>query len=99
MFVFIVWRVLAETALFHSLPPRGLEQYSGAAWGTRDVCQGPVELLLALGHDAAAAGVLRRLFAEQYTPGGDWSHWFMLEPYSDIRDRSSAGDVIVWPLK
>jgi 1,2-beta-oligoglucan phosphorylase len=90
---------LAHDAMVHLTVPHGLEQYSGAAWGTRDVCQGPIELLLALGHDAAAAGVLRRLFAEQYTPGGDWSQWFMLEPYSDIRDRQSAGDVIVWPLK
>jgi 1,2-beta-oligoglucan phosphorylase len=90
---------LVHDAMVHLTVPQGLEQYSGAAWGTRDVCQGPIELLLALGHDAAAAGILRTLFAEQYTPGGDWSQWFMLEPYSDIRDRSAAGDVIVWPLK
>ena len=90
---------LVHDAMVHLTVPQGLEQYSGAAWGTRDVCQGPMELLLALGHDAAAASVLRKLFAEQYTPGGDWSQWFMLEPYSDIRDRSAAGDVIVWPLK
>jgi len=90
---------LVHDAMVHLTVPQGLEQYSGAAWGTRDVCQGPMELLLALGHDAAAASVLRKLFAEQYTPSGDWSQWFMLEPYADIRDRSAAGDVIVWPLK
>lgn len=90
---------LAHDAMVHLTVPQGLEQYSGAAWGTRDVCQGPIELLLALGHDAAAADLLRRLFAEQYTPGGDWSQWFMLEPYSEIRDRYAAGDVIIWPLK
>jgi cellobiose phosphorylase len=33
-------------ALVHFLTPYGLEQFSGAAWGTRDVCQGPIELLL-----------------------------------------------------
>ena len=38
-----------HNALVHYLSPRGLEQYSGGGWGTRDVCQGPVELLLALG--------------------------------------------------
>src|SRR5262245_51213444 len=32
-------------ASIHHLAPRGLEQYSGGGWGTRDVCQGPVELL------------------------------------------------------
>ena len=30
---------------------------------------------------------------------GDWPQWFMLEPYSNIRDRHAHGDVIVWPLK
>ena len=39
-------------ALIHYLSPRGLEQYSGGAWGTRDVSQGPVGLLLALGAHA-----------------------------------------------
>lgn len=90
---------LAHDAMIHLTVPQGLEQYSGAAWGTRDICQGPIELLLALGHDAPAAAILLRLFAQQYTPGGDWPQWFMLEPYADIRDRTSHGDVIVWPLK
>jgi 1,2-beta-oligoglucan phosphorylase len=36
-------------ALIHYLTPYGLEQFSGAAWGTRDVSQGPVDLLLSLG--------------------------------------------------
>ena len=31
----------AHDALIHYLAPRGLEQYSGGGWGTRDVCQGP----------------------------------------------------------
>ena len=30
---------------------------------------------------------------------GDWPQWFMLDPYRQIRDRHSHGDVIVWPLK
>jgi cellobiose phosphorylase len=40
-----------------------------------------------------------KVFAEQYEGRGNWSQWFMLPPYSFIRDRSSHGDVIVWPLK
>jgi hypothetical protein len=90
---------LAHDAIVHLSVPRGLEQYTAAAWGTRDVCQGPVEFLLALEHDEAVKQILRIVFAEQYATRGDWSQWFMLEPYSSIRDSHSHGDVIVWPLK
>ena len=85
--------------MMHLTVPHGLEQYSGAAWGTRDVCQGPIEFLLALEHDAPVKEILRIVFAEQYEESGDWPQWFMLEPYSNIRDRHAHGDVIVWPLK
>src|SRR4030095_7503701 len=45
-------------ALIHFLTPYGLEQFSGAAWGTRDVCQGPIDLLLNLQkYEAARRGV------------------------------------------
>ena len=47
---------LAHNAMIHLTVPHGLEQFSGAAWGTRDVCQGPVELLLALEHDGTGQG-------------------------------------------
>ena len=90
---------LAHDAMVHLTVPHGLEQYGGAAWGTRDVCQGPVEFLLTLEHDEPVRQILRIVFAEQYEGGGDWPQWFMLEPYSAIRDRHSHGDVIVWPLK
>jgi cellobiose phosphorylase len=89
----------AHNAMMHLTVPHGLEQYSGAAWGTRDVCQGPIEFLLALEHDAPVKEMLRIIFAEQYEESGDWPQWFMLEPYSNIRDRHAHGDVIVWPLK
>ena len=85
--------------MVHLRAPHGLEQYTGAAWGTRDVCQGPVELLLSLEHDKPVKAILRLLFAEQHEKQGDWPQWFMLEPYSPIRDREAHGDVIVWPLK
>ncbi len=90
---------LAHNAMIHLTVPHGLEQYTGAAWGTRDVCQGPVEFLLALEHDGVVKEILRIVFAQQYETTGDWPQWFMLEPYSIIQDRVSHGDVIVWPLK
>jgi cellobiose phosphorylase len=90
---------LAHDAIIHVTVPHGLEQYTGAAWGTRDVCQGPVEFFLALEHDKPVAEILRIVFAQQYETRGDWPQWFMLEPYSGIQDRASHGDVIVWPLK
>ncbi|HMF05420.1 MAG TPA: cellobiose phosphorylase, partial [Methylocella sp.] len=90
---------LAHNAVVHLTVPHGLEQYTGAAWGTRDVCQGPVEFLLALEHDAEVKEILRIIFAQQYETQGDWPQWFMLEPYSFIQDKVSHGDVIVWPLK
>ena len=90
---------LIHDGMVHLVVPHGLEQYNGGAWGTRDVCQGPMELLLALGHDQAAKAILHRVFAQQYAQRGDWPQWFMLEPYSAIQDRQAHGDVIVWPLK
>ncbi len=90
---------LAHNAMMHLTVPHGLEQYSGAAWGTRDVCQGPVEFFLALEHDAPVKDILRIVFAQQYDQRGDWPQWFMLEPYSSVQDRHCHGDVIIWPLK
>ena len=90
---------LAHDAMIHLTVPHGLEQYTGAAWGTRDVCQGPVEGLLALEHDDVVRDILAIVFAEQSEATGDWPQWFMLPPYANIRDSHSHGDVILWPLK
>jgi 1,2-beta-oligoglucan phosphorylase len=90
---------LAHDAMIHLSVPHGLEQTAGAAWGTRDVCQGPVEFLLALEHDSEVKDILRIVFAQQYETRGSWPQWFMFEPYSFIQDPNSHGDVIVWPLK
>ena len=90
---------LVHDAMVHLTVPRGLEQYTGGAWGTRDVCQGPMELLLALEHDEPAKQILRIIFAQQYAQRGDWPQWFMLEPYSIIQAKEAHGDVIIWPLK
>ena len=53
-----------QNALVHYLSPRGLEQYSGGGWGTRDVCQGPVEMLLALGRMAPLRDIVLRVMAQ-----------------------------------
>jgi cellobiose phosphorylase len=90
---------LAHDAMIHLTAPHGLEQYTGGAWGTRDVCQGSIELLLTLEHDQPVKEILRILFAQQYEGSGDWPQWFMLEPYSVVQDKESHGDIIVWPLK
>jgi|GEM_PF-42314 len=85
-------------ALVHYLSPRGLEQYSGGGWGTRDVSQGPVELLLALGRPEPVRDILLRLMRAQ-NPDGDWPQWFMFfERERDIRAGDSHGDIVFWPL-
>jgi cellobiose phosphorylase len=90
---------LAHDAMVHLTAPHGLEQYTGGAWGVRDVCQGPIELFLSLEHDEPTKAILRILFAQQYEKSCDWPQWFMLEPYSIIHDSEAHGDIIVWPLK
>lgn len=87
-----------HNALIHYLSPRGLEQYSGGGWGTRDICQGPVELLLALGRFEPLRDVLLRVFRQQ-NPDGDWPQWFMFfERERNIRPGDSHGDIVYWPL-
>jgi cellobiose phosphorylase len=88
----------AHNALVHYLSPRGLEQYSGGGWGTRDVCQGPVEMLLALERTQPVRDLLLRVFAMQ-NPDGDWPQWFMFfERERGIRAGDSHGDIVFWPL-
>ena len=88
----------AQNALIHYLAPRGLEQFSGGGWGTRDVCQGPVELLLALGRIEPIRDLLIRVFGAQ-NPDGDWPQWFMFfERERGIRAGDSHGDIVFWPL-
>ncbi len=87
-----------HNALVHYLSPRGLEQYSGGGWGTRDVCQGPLELLLALGRFEPARDLLCRVFRQQ-NADGDWPQWFMFfERERNIRPGDSHGDIVYWPL-
>jgi cellobiose phosphorylase len=82
-------------ALIHFLTPYGLEQFSGAAWGTRDVCQGPIDLLLCQEKHEQARQVLRTVFSNQH-PDGSWPQWWMFDSYPFIRADSAHGDVIYW---
>ncbi|MEK5236909.1 cellobiose phosphorylase [Paenibacillus sp. FSL L8-0470] len=85
--------------LVHYSVPHGLEQYGGAAWGTRDVCQGPVEYFLATHKYEQVREILLTVFAHQYEDDGSWPQWFMFDKYTSIQQEESHGDIIVWPLK
>jgi cellobiose phosphorylase len=82
-------------ALTHFLTPYGLEQFSGAAWGTRDISQGPLDLLLCMEKYDEAKQVLRIIFSNQ-NPDGGWPQWWMFDSYSNIRADSSHGDIFYW---
>jgi 1,2-beta-oligoglucan phosphorylase len=93
---FLPW--LVHDALVHYLSPRGIEQYNGGAWGTRDVCQGPVELLLALDRPREVRALLLRVFAAQQ-PDGSWPQAFEIHPPDAGRGLGEAhGDVVFWPV-
>lgn len=87
-----------QNALVHYLAPRGTEQYTGGGWGTRDICQGPVEMLLGLGRIDQVREILHRVFKAQ-NPDGDWPQWFMFfDRERNIRAGDSHGDIVFWPL-
>lgn len=82
-------------ALIHYLTPYGLEQFSGAAWGTRDISQGPFDLLLCMERYSEARQLLRTLFSNQ-NPDGGWPQWWMFDSFSEIRADGAHGDVVYW---
>lgn len=89
---------LTQDAAVHFQAPRGLEQYTGGAWGVRDVCQGPVGLLLATDELAALRHTITQIFAGQQDDG-DWPQWFHFLPeMAGPGHRESHGDVVYWPL-
>ncbi|MFN2318853.1 MAG: cellobiose phosphorylase [Dermatophilaceae bacterium] len=89
---------LVRDALVHFLSPRGLEQYSGGEWGTRDVTQGPLELLLALDRQEDARALLVRIFAAQ-NADGTWPQAFGFLPGDEhFRMEPPHGDVVHWPV-
>ena len=89
----------AHDALVHLMSPHGLEQYGGAAWGTRDVSQGPTELFLALGYNEPVREIIKIMYEHQFIENGNWPQWFMFDEYADQFAAESHGDIIVWPLK
>jgi cellobiose phosphorylase len=97
-------RWFLHDALVHYLSPRGLEQYTGGAWGTRDICQGPVGLLVALGQLPPFRDLVLRVLRAQKSDG-DWPQAF--EFFSDAAgaegaetpgQRESHGDIVFWPM-
>ncbi|QVK18409.1 cellobiose phosphorylase [Mycoplasmatota bacterium] len=88
-----------HNALIHYASPHGLEQYGGAAWGTRDVCQGPFEYFLATQKFSICKAILKKVYAHQFLENGDWPQWFMFDKYSNVQASESHGDIIVWPLR
>lgn len=91
-----VW--FLHDALIHFAVPHGLEQSGGAAWGTRDVCQGPMELFLTTGHFELARYTLLEIYAHQNFDSGEWPQYFMFDRYPYAAD-DCHGDVVFWPLK
>lgn len=85
--------------LVHYSVPHGLEQYGGAAWGTRDVCQGPVEYFMATHKFDSVKEIIKVVYSHQYEDTGNWPQWFMFDLYYRIQHDDSHGDIIVWPLK
>lgn len=88
-----------HNALVHFSVPHGLEQYSGAAWGTRDVCQGPFELFMSFKRYEEAREIMKTVYEHQYFNDGNWPQWFMFDSYSKVQQDESHGDIIVWPLR
>ncbi len=88
-----------QNALIHYTSPHGLEQYGGAAWGTRDVCQGPVELFSCLGEYEIVRDIIKTLYSRQFNDNYDWPQWFMFDNYRNIQAQESHGDIIVWPIR
>ena len=92
-------RWYTHNMLVHYLSPHGLEQYGGAAWGTRDVSQGPTEFFLAVNKPEVVRSILKNVYANQFNDDGNWPQWFMFDRYEKQKADESHGDVIVWPMK
>ncbi|MDF2699476.1 MAG: cellobiose phosphorylase [Haloplasmataceae bacterium] len=88
-----------HNALVHYSSPHGLEQYSGAAWGTRDVCQGPFEYFLATQKFEVLKDIILKVYSHQFLQTGDFPQWFMYDEYFKIQAHESHGDIILWPLR
>ena len=88
-----------HNGMIHFTVPHGIEQYNGGAWGSRDVTQGSVEMLLSYGRYDSCRRVLIDVYRHQYAEGHHWPQWFMLEPFGQIMQSHSHGDIPMWPIK
>lgn len=88
----------AHNALVHFAVPHGPEQPGGAAWGTRDICQGPFEFFMAVRQYSLLRSILLTIFTNQHKDSGEWAQWFMFDRYTDEMD-GCHGDIVFWPLK
>lgn len=95
----LLTRWYTQNMLVHYLSPHGLEQYGGAAWGTRDVSQGPTEFFLAVNRPEVVASIIQHVYENQFSDDGNWPQWFMFDRYEQQKADESHGDVIVWPMK
>ncbi|SHK47088.1 Cellobiose phosphorylase [Anaerocolumna jejuensis DSM 15929] len=87
-----------HNAMIHFSSPHGLEQPGGAAWGTRDVCQGPMEYFLMTQNYELAGRIILNIFSHQSHSTGEWPQWFMFDRYT-MDAGECHGDVVFWPLK
>lgn len=88
-----------HNGLVHYSSPHGLEQSNGAAWGTRDICQGPAELFMAASRYDIVREILLKVFRRQFIEDGDFPQWFMFDNYYRIQAHESHGDIVIWPLR
>lgn len=87
-----------HNAMVHFAAPHGLEQPGGAAWGTRDICQGPMEFFLTVQNHTLARAILLQIFSHQFLDTQEWPQWFMFDKYT-VNAGECHGDVVLWPLK
>ncbi|MBE0701455.1 MAG: cellobiose phosphorylase [Acholeplasmataceae bacterium] len=88
-----------HNALTHYASPHGLEQYNGAAWGTRDICQGPIEFFSTTQNYSIVREILLKVYGRQFLETGDFPQWYMFDNYYQIQAHESHGDIIIWPLR
>ena len=88
-----------HNGMIHLTVPHGLEQYNGGAWGSRDVTQGSIELLLSLGRFAACRDIILLTYRHQFKDEHYWPQWFMTDPFGFIQTPHCHGDIPLWPLK
>ena len=88
-----------HNGMIHLTVPHGIEQYNGGAWGTRDVTQGSVEMLLALGRHESCREIILLTYRHQFIGENNWPQWFMTDPFGWIQQAHCHGDIPLWPLK